>query len=143
MGCKTETTEISGIEYTCTQYSAFDGMKYKMRVVKVIGPAISKLLPALKDGDNGQLEAVSNAVSSLFNAASPDEIVELIKEMLTNGNVRIGGEPINESKLIAQFSGDNLVDIYKLFIFVLRVNYAGFFKGQKAGELLTKVEENL
>lgn len=145
MACETENTFINDIEYTCTQYPAIQSMKYKLKVLKILGPVIGEIIPIItnKKDDENQLDIISGAIEKLFQSASPDQIVDLIVEMLTTGNTKRDGARMTMSLFEQTYSGDTMLEAYKAFAFVLRVNYKGFFKGQKAKELLTKVEENL
>ena len=36
-----------------------------------------------------------------------------------------------------------MIEVYKVYVFVLRVNYSNLFKGQKVGDLLAKVKETV
>lgn len=143
MACNTEELEINDVQYVCTQYPAIQGMKFKLKVLKTLGPVITEIIPMIgKDAEDGdQLSAISNVIEKLFQISSPDEIVDLIVEMMTTGNVKREGKRITEALFTEQFSGDNMMEVYKVFAFVLKVNYKGFFKGQKAKELLAQVDK--
>lgn len=166
MSCKTETTFINqwvdgeilnniqqpgeekDVEYSCTQYSAKVSAIFKLRVMKVFGSSIKHIIAALPTGTKKvsaqkQIDAIVNAVNALFDSASPDEVIDLIWEMLSTDSTCREGQRLNGALLDQYFSGDNLGSIYKLFIFVLRVNYAGFFKGQRAQEALAVAEKHL
>lgn len=142
MACETENTIIDGTEYVCTQFPAIPSMKYKLKVLKVLGPVIGEIIPMLgKDkDDNSQLSGISNAIEKLFSTSSPDDIVDLVVEILTAGTVICDKKPMTRPAFEETYSGDRMLEAYKAFAFVLKVNYRGFFKGQKAKELLAKVE---
>tara|TARA_R110000744_G_C19249323_1_gene550096 strand:+ start:31 stop:465 length:435 start_codon:yes stop_codon:yes gene_type:complete len=141
MACETEDTIIEGTEYVCTQFPAIQSMKFKLKVLKVLGPVISEIIPMLGKKDNGdQLTSISGAIEKLFNVSSPDEIIDLMVEMLTTGNTKRDGQRLTVSLFEQTYSGDTMLEAYKAFAFVLKVNYKGFFKGQKGKELLAKVE---
>ena len=144
MACETENTTINGTEYVCTQFPAIQSMKFKLRVLKVLGPVITEIIPMIgNDKTNDQLKSISDAIEKLFLTSSPDEIIDLMVEMLTTGNTKRDGERLTKSLFEQTYSGDLMLEAYKAFAFVLKVNYKGFFKGQKGKDLLTKVEENL
>lgn len=145
MSCKTVNEKINGHEYSCTQYPAIDGMEFKLEVIKILGPAISGLVPYLKsnEDDNIQVAALSSAIEKLFYVASPKELTNLIIRMLTTGHTKRDGERLTETLFNQIYAGDDMMEAYKVFIFILKVNYAGFFKGQKAEALLAKMEDNL
>ena len=148
MSCETQTKKINDIDFTCTQYPAKIGAKYKLKLVEIFNAPIVEIIPMFtgkkkKPNEAEQVTMMTNAIKGLFSSASPDEVIDLIWEMLSTGSVRREGEILNEAKIDQYFSGDDLLSVYKVFIFVLRVNYSGLLKGQKAAEILTKVEEAL
>lgn len=152
MACETETKIIDGIEYSCTQYSAKKGAIFKLRVMKMFGPSVKKLLPALptkaknkKENSTAidQVNILLAAMNALFEKADPEEIIDLIWQMLGTGNTCRDEVKLSEATLDQYFSGNDLSTVYKVFIFVLKVNYADFFKGQRAKEALAAVEVNL
>lgn len=153
MSCKTETKQIIEVdndgqevtvEYSCTQFSAMKAMNYKLRLIKLLGNAVTQLVPALGSKEANQVEALGKAVNALFEAAQPEELSKLVVEMVTSQSVvRNEKKLTSASEIDMYYSGDNLMALYKVFLFVLQVNYAGFFKGKKAQELLAKAEGNL
>lgn len=146
MTCEVNETEINGAKYVCTQFPAKKAMMFKLKLAKVLGPAIMEILPALKElkskDDNTQAKAVINAINKLFEAAEPEEMVDLIIDMTTTGHLKREGERVNGSSFDNLYSGSNLQEAYKAFFFVVRTNYAGFLKGQ-GDQLLAKVEDKL
>lgn len=146
MSCKTEETQINDKLYVCTQFPAIKGMEFKLRLVKVLGPVIGEILPALKDlkskDSEKQLKLVSSALIKLFESAEPSDIISLMVDMMTGGLLKCEGERITASKYDQMYAGDNMPEAYKVFIFVIRTNYAGFLKGQ-GGDLLAKAEGHL
>lgn len=154
MVCKTETTNIAevddegneiDIEYSCTQYPATKGMIFKLKVIEMFGATLTKLLPAMNGEEADQIGALGSAVESLFKNKSPEKIIGLITEMICTGSVARNGKKMvgGQSAYDQFYSGDNQIAAYKVFLFVLRTNYAGFFKGKKAQDLLAKVGAKL
>jgi hypothetical protein len=47
MGLDQKTRKIEGHEWVVTQFAARPANKYKMRLARMIGPAITELLPAI------------------------------------------------------------------------------------------------
>lgn len=156
MGCKTEKTTIDGVEYSCTQFPAKLALTYKFRVIKILGPAISALAPMIA-GDDGkkksedaeneaqqkQAEAIGSFVSKLFENSSPEELVNLMCEMISTQHTWRDKKRIDDNTITEHFSGDNLMGIYKVFFFVLKTNYPVFFKAQGITDVLSKIGEKL
>lgn len=143
MSCKTENTTIDGTDYVTTQYPAIMGMEFKMEVLKVLGPAITEILPAFvkrTDNDIDQVALLGHAIDKMFSTAQPKDVVALIVRMLTTGHTFRDGKPLNETEFNQVFAGDDMISVYKVFAFVLRTNYANFLSSQKLGDLLAKVE---
>lgn len=116
-----------------------------MKLVKLLGPALHEILPVLMDrkaSDTEQTEALISAVQKIFSIASPKEVVELIVGMLTSGHTKREGKRLGRSEFEQIYAGDNMVEAYKAFAFVIRVNYGNLLGGQGLGALLAKQEES-
>lgn len=144
MACRTELQIIDDIEYGCTQYPATQGMIFKFKVIKSFGESLAILVGSMTTNDTeAQLSALSLGISKLFNSVTPEDLAALINEMLTTGSVSRDGKKLSKSAIDEHFSGDDMASLYKLFVFVLKVNYAGFFKGKNAQAILAKAEAHL
>jgi len=139
MACKTETKEIGDHEYSVTQWSAEKAMIMKFRLTKTFGASLASILNM--EGEDKEAEALSKCLSTLFKDNSPEEIVSLIKECVLK--VGCDGTRITETTFNELFSGDDLLEVYKVFIFVIQVNYGNLLRGQLADRFLAKVKENL
>ena len=136
MACKTETKQIGDHEYSVTQWPAEKSMLMKFRIVKAFGASLATLIGTAsqtfseddKDTDQGEAKALSEGLSILFQSNSPEELVTLMKNSVVG--VACDGKRITETSFNELFSGDSLLEVYKVFIFVLQVNYINLFKGQ-------------
>jgi hypothetical protein len=139
MACKTESKTIGDTEFSVTQWPAEKSMLMKMRLAKAVGPALAKLaaFDDKKTNKNQQLTGASDAISILFKDNSPEEVTKLIKDCVVG--VSRNGEIVTESGFNQHFSGDSLSDVYKVFFFVISVNYRNFIKGQYIDKMLAKV----
>lgn len=142
MACKTETKQIGDNEFSVTQWPAEKALLMKFKLAKVFGASLSSLLDSV-DMKSSSIEdsklgaSVSSAINAMFMNSSPEEASALIKECIVGtalGDTRITANSFNEI-----FSGDSMGDMYKVFFFVLQVNYANLFKGQKVGDLLARM----
>ena len=148
MACKTETKQIGDNEYSVTQWPAEKSMLMKFRLAKAFGASLATLMgnspqttKNKKPTEQGEALALSEGFSVLFQSNSPEELVALIKNCVV-GAAR-DGKRITESSFNELFSGDDLLEAYKVFVFVLQVNYSNLFKGQLADRFLAKMKENL
>lgn len=143
MSCRTETQEIGMAEYSVTQWPATKAIVMKMRLLKTFGASVA-ILAGGALGGKGKSEdtkSLSDGLHALFQDSSPEEIVALMKECVIG--VACDGEKITSSSFEKLFSGDELTEVYKVFLFVLKVNYANLMKGQKAEKLLAKMQVQL
>lgn len=136
MAVKTETKTIDDKEFSVTQWPAERAILTKMRLIKAIGPAIASLIK-LEDGKED--DALANGLNLLFENSTPEEILTLIKTCIVG--ISCDGTRISESRFTELFSGDNLLTVYKVFVFVLQVNYKNFLKGQSLSGILTAVTD--
>lgn len=145
MAVKTESTIIDDVEYSVTQWSCEKALTMKFKLTKILGPALAKLAATDSTGGEGnnsqQLAAFGEALQALFMSAEPEEVVKLIKECLVG--VARDGKRMTEHSINEFFTGDDLFSIYKVFGFVIKVNFSGFMKGQWADKLLASVKDKL
>ena len=147
MACETFEETINGALYVTTQWPASKQMLMKMKLASVFGSSLFQLVQGMStkgdDKEGAQLAAFENAIASLFEKTSPEKLVETLKELLTSGSTKREGKRITPETFDAVYNDAGLAEMYRACLFVIKSNYADFFKGQKAGELLAKVEEKL
>lgn len=142
MACKTESKQIGDHEYSVTQWPATKALLMKARLAKVFGASIAMIGAAAMGksrDDSKDAKALADGLESLFNNNSPEALVGLFKESIIG--VACDGNKITESSFEELFSGDNLLDIYKVFLFVVKVNYGNLVKGQSVDNLLANLKE--
>jgi len=147
MSCKTETTQIGDHEFSVTQWPADKSILMKMKLAKTFGASIGLIASVAlestkkKISEAEEAKALSEGISSLFESNSPEEVTNLIKSCVVG--VACDGTKITETTFNQIFSGDDIMDVYKVFMFVIKVNYGNLLKGQKAEALLAKVQGSL
>ncbi len=137
MACKTESKDIGDHEYSVTQWSATKSMKMKFRLIKVFGASIAKIAAGSNSKIKDDADSISEGLELLFANSSSDDIVNLIKECIID--VGCDGKRVTVSRFEELFSGDDQVYVYKVFLFVMRVNYSNLMKGQLGESLLAKI----
>lgn len=135
MACKTETKTIGEREFSVTQWSAEKALLMKLKLLKVIGPSVASL--AANSGGN-EVEAFATGLEKLFQNSEPEQILDLIKQCLVG--VAIDGTRLTESRINENFDADSLIEMYQVFLLVLKTNYGNFMKGQLAQKLVAKME---
>jgi hypothetical protein len=131
MPCKTETKNIEGHDYSVTQWPAHTAMINKFKLIKMFGPAFLKFAPLMGstiDTDSDEaMRAMSSSLNLLFENGSPEEIASLIESCIIGASR--DGLRIDSSGYMQHFSGDGLSSIYKVFMFVVQVNYSDLMPG--------------
>ena len=144
MGCRTESKMIGEREYSVTQWPATRSMLFKMKLIKTFGATLAIIVGQSSDSKNkpnDDAKALSKGLSVLFETNSPEDVVTLMKDSIIG--VACNGTKITSSSFDELFSGDDLLEVYKVFIFILQVNYSNLMKGQLGDRLLTKLKESL
>lgn len=143
MACRTETTQIGENEYSVTQWPADKSILTKFKLTKVFGASLLLMIPdkSKNKSEKDELSGFSEGLSLLFKNNSPEELFTIMKSCIVG--VARNGTKITETSFNEVFSGDDLIEIYKVFLFVLKVNYSNLFKGQLADRFLAKMKENL
>ena len=142
MGCKTETKRIGDHEYSVTQWPASKAFLMKFKLAKIFGASIAMIGTVAMASDNDDAKdakALADGLTTLFESNSPEDITALLKESVIG--VAYSGQRITESSFEELFSGDKLLDVYKIFLFVIKVNYGNLLKGQSVERLLANVTE--
>lgn len=145
MACQTETKQIGEHEFSVTQWPAEKAILMKMRLAKTFGASLASIVANSQGGekssDSDDAKALSEGLAMLFQSNTPEEVTALIKESVVG--VAMDGTRITETKFNEVFSGENLMDVYKVFMFVVKVNYGNLLKGQRVEGFLAKVQGSM
>jgi hypothetical protein len=136
----TKKKTIDGAEYSVTQFPARRGLALKIKLVKLIGPALAEAAGGLdlKEGVNLQEAEIDTgfmgkAVEKLVEGMD-DSTGDLILDLLSM--TRKNGQELKEAVFDTEFAGDYLT-LYKVLGFVIQVN--GFFGKGGIGMLTAAV----
>ncbi len=140
---ETKKKTIDGAEYSVTQFPARRGLGLKLRLIKLIGPALAEAAGALNpaNGTNSLMDSeidpwiIGRAVSSLVEGLDNDT-GELILDLLAM--TRKNGRELSGEVFDLEFAGDYLT-LYKVLGFVIQVN--GFFGKGGIGTLTAAVQQ--
>lgn len=145
---KTERTTIDGREVIVVQLTARRSLALKTKLIKLLGPAITKLLAGSKGAPKLEkeidLNQLSPAIETLVSQLDPTVFFNLVVECLSNTRVSVNtpDQPLTMLDVTEQtfdtiFSGE-LVTMYKVLWFALRVNYADFFGMKGIGDIISQ-----
>ena len=140
---ETKKKTIDGAEYGVTQFPARRGLALKLKLIKLIGPALAEAAGALS-GNSGtgsfqdtEMDPwfIGKAVSSLVEGLGEDT-GELILDLLSM--TRKNGKELTGEVFDQEFAGDYLT-LYKVLAFVIQVN--GFFGKGGIGTLTAAMQQ--
>ncbi len=133
MGLDQKTKEIAGHAWVVTQFPARPANKYKARLVKMIGPAVAELLPALgglgKDKGDDDLDgeamlAIAPAVMSrIAQHVDEDVLVDTMVELMALSTR--DGQQVTPELFDIEFAGNDN-ELYQALWFIIQVNYPDF-----------------
>lgn len=131
---KPQTKTIEGHAWVVTPFPGRPANKYKTRLLKMIGPALAELLPAigsLSDAAEGNVNeadmvaAIPKVIASLAQHVDEDLLVNTMVELMamsTRDGVTVTGEVFD-----IEFAGNDL-ELYQVLWFILQVNYPDFIE---------------
>lgn len=115
---------------TIVQLPALRASATLLRLLEVLGPGLSTLAKVADPagGEKMNLAALPEGVEKLFGRLNGQVFEELLIDMLNDATVTIEGErvPLDRTKVNTLFRG-HVLELYKLFVFAVRVNFADFF----------------
>jgi hypothetical protein len=131
--------KINGVEYKVDPLLATKALVLQARLLRVAGPLASKLpsiLASRREGASIEEKAAADtealvAITSIFEAAPPEAIAALIKDIVEIALVKRPSGAYDPVDLDGDFSG-KLGDIIPVAVFVLSEQFGDFFSGALA-----------
>lgn len=128
---------INGRTFKVTPMLATQALVLQARVVKIAGPAFSKLGPIMQGYGEGKTEAekeTSNAAAiaaivDVFTNGDPIAIAELIKDIVAVAQIRRPSGNYDHCDIDGDFQDDKQADIFPVVGFVLQEQFSSFFGG--------------
>ena len=126
---KVETKQIGEHSYTAMQLPPTQSIPLGIRLLKVVSPGLSKIDSGLIDevktnGLNADISKVFPMIEGVLMETDPDTTMELLKKLLTS--VKRDGIAIHD--IDSEFM-DCPMDIFKVAMLVIEVNFKSFFPG--------------
>jgi hypothetical protein len=132
LGIETKSSTIDGVKYTVTQFPARKGFQLKVRIARLLAPALKSLLGSFDIGNLTKLTnvdinpgMVGQAFGALFESSDPDDILRLVMELLRD--TRREGQEIDDGVFDVAFAA-NYAHLYKVVAFVVSVNYSNLLR---------------
>lgn len=120
---------IGGRTFRVQPVLATQAILLQARLLKVVGPALSKLTVILDRGnaDRSNTAAV-DALTSIFSQSEPETVAVLIKDLVELAELRRPSGVYSHVDLDGDMS-QYAKDIYPLLAFVLKEQFGSFFAG--------------
>lgn len=149
---QTVTKTIDGIRFEVTKFMGREGFKIKIKLLKLLGPALGMALGDVKDLSSGIKnlnitgESIAKAIKMLVETMDEDQFFSFAMRMLASTRIYAkmpdGSENImniDDSTFDIQFSG-KYSTVYKLLAFIIETNYGNFFGEGGIGGIFNRVE---
>lgn len=121
------TKEINGRTYYVVQMPPTKAIPIQLKLTKMFGAAIGLMAPVLstasKAGPEARMAAMGGAIGALFEKNNESEVFSLICAVVCTA--KVDGKRIDD--IDTAFQGEYLADLYKVFFWVLGVNFSSFF----------------
>lgn len=130
--------KIDDLNVTVTQFGARRGLKLKVKLLKIFGPALVKMVEGLDLGSDKKftlendvdLDKLGDGVKLLFERVDEDQTLALVEEILADTKISTPDGKITSEDIAKVFDmvfSGNYLTMYKVVGFALEVNYGSFF----------------
>lgn len=149
MGISSKEKIIDDCKVTVMQFGGRKGLKYKLRLIKLLGPVVTGLLSDIKTEkglkvnvkdllqSNMDLSKIGKAIEHLLNSADDDKTFELMIDLLSA--TTIDGRDLSKDVVFDDIFSNNYGLLYKVLFFVLEVNYSNLFNLGDIGKLTEEI----
>lgn len=144
MTCNTENEIIGEVEYSVTQWPAEKALVIQLQLIELFGPSLAAV--ANQKENEFDSAVIGDAVDKLFSSHSPGQIFALMKEVMLGVGIsssEIKARKFQSADFNLLFSGDTMINAYKLFFFIIKVNYGSLISGHRLGGTMAKVMEKM
>ena len=139
MAIETESKMIGDNEFSVTQWNAEKALLNKLKLIKVLGPSLALFASLKKEhSQEDEVRALSEGLEKVFQNTQPEELVDIIKSFIIGTGCN--DKRITDGSFNSIFNECGMLDIYRVFAFVIQVNYSNLLKSRLAGSLLAKAK---
>lgn len=134
---------INGRTFRVEPMLATKAIVLQARILKLLGPAMSKLGDVMKghgDDKTAEQKEASNAaamaaISEIFNRIEPESVAELMRDVVEVAQIKRESGTYDQCDLDGDFT-NHQGDIIPVVVFVLREQFGHFFTGMQGSGLL-------
>lgn len=132
--------KIGGREFKVGVVLATDAIVLKARLLKLVGGSMAQL-PAILSGakssaseeqKNQSNAAAVQALAGLFAQVDPSDLVKLLQDILALAVVKRPSGAYEDIQFDVDFNSQNLMDLYKVALFVLSEVFGDFLSAARA-----------
>lgn len=136
--------KIDGLEVTVVEWAARKALINKLKLFKIFGPSLAKIIGTFKDGVANMIDSdvdfdiISEAFEGILSKLDEHEFTSLISLLMSS--VTVNDQAMSDDDDFDLLFAGNLISFYKISWFVLEVNYGSFFGEKGIGTYLTKAK---
>ena len=123
---------IGNCEYSVQQWPPSTALPMKFRLIGIFGKSIPNIIAVAQEKDDAkQAEVLFEEISGIIEKTGPEQLAQLVKEVVCSANRSVMGgefERLNATKF-EEIYGNNFMEMYQVFAFVIKANYGDFFNG--------------
>lgn len=149
MGIHAVDKMIDGHKVNITTFGGVDGVVYKLKLLRLIGPSLLSMLPETtgntKNLTNSLLKVdvsmkqVSLAINSLFTSLDSEGTVQFIQDLVKL--VYVDGVPLSSREAFDGTFADDYILLYKILYAVIEVNYGKLLAKGNIGSILKNLKD--
>lgn len=129
--------KIGGALCRAEPLEATEALRLLLRTFRIIGPGVAHLDRMLSADEDERDAAAIMALSAIMLATDEAELAAFIIKTVETAQMRING--VYDDVLFDIHLGGDLVLAFKVFAFVLEVNFGGLFETARSSPLIGRV----
>lgn len=147
MGIEKREKVIDGHTVVVVQFGGRLGFTTKLRILKMLSPAVSGTLAGIKVNSFSDLlnvmeakmdfSKIGDSVEKLMMSSDEEKTLNLILTLVSS--TRIDGKDLSQSNVFDDIFSANYKFLYKVLFFVLEVNYGNLFTMGNIGNLVKEI----
>lgn len=138
MAIKQKEKTVGDNVISTTSFGGRRGLKLKLRLMSIVGPALAKAVSSASKDDDGDVDidfaGIGTAVETLMGNVENDKAFNLIRDLLATTYVN-GLDLSRDENFDSVFASEYDI-LYKCLFFVIEVNYGKLFKLGAIGKLV-------
>jgi len=134
MACETFKETINGRDYSVTQMPPSMAGPIKFQIAGMFGEGIKELMGVIGKKEDEQAAILFKVISKVVKENGHDEVFAFVKKIVCTVNYKGADDKMSRmdsTSFESLYAGDDLLEAYKVFLWVIKCNFSGFLKGLK------------